>query len=245
MPTSPRRVDIVGRGRLGTALARAFTDAGLKVGGPHSRGYDGADAEIVVLCVPDREISAAAQAISPKPGLLVGHTSGATTLDALGPHEAFSLHPLMTIPRSGADFTGATAAVAGTTESALQVASELAEVIGMVAAAVDERERGTYHAAGCVASNYLMTVLDFADRLAAQVGITREQLAPIVRASVDNWVRDGGEIALTGPVLRGDEATLDRHRAAIADHLPADAELHEALIEATRELAARAHQRED
>lgn len=245
MPLSSRRIDIVGRGRLGTALARALADAGLQVGGPHGRGYDAAGAEVVLLCVPDREISAAAQAISPRTGLLVGHTSGATTLDSLAPHEAFSLHPLMTIPRSGADFTGATAAVAGTTDVARRTATELAESLAMVAVTIPEDERGTYHAAGCVASNYLVTVLDFADRLAAQVGIDREQLAPIVRASVDNWVRDGGAVALTGPVLRGDEATVDRHRAAIARHLPADNALHDALVAATRDLAARAHERED
>lgn len=245
MPTTSRRIDVVGRGRLGTALVQAFADAGHDVRGPHGRGYDAADAEVVVLCVPDREISVAAQAISPRPGLLVGHTSGATTLNSLVPHEGFSLHPLMTIPRTGSDFTGATAAVAGATDLARRTATELAESVAMVAVTIPEDERGTYHAAGCVASNYLMTVLDFADRLAAQVGVDRDQLAPIVRASVENWVRDGGAVALTGPVLRGDEATVDRHRAAIARHLPADSALHDALVAATRDLAARAHERED
>ena len=107
------RLAIVGQGRLGTALARALADSGLDVIGPLGRGTDGADAEAVLLCVPDAEIARAAALITP--GRLVGHCSGASTLGVLAPHEAFSLHPLMTVTRAGASFDGAGAAIAGTT----------------------------------------------------------------------------------------------------------------------------------
>jgi hypothetical protein len=63
--------------------------------------------------VPDAEIAAAARAVPPRHGLLVGHCSGATGLDVLAPHEGFSLHPLMTVPREGAVLAGAGCAVAG------------------------------------------------------------------------------------------------------------------------------------
>ena len=83
-------IAIVGGGRLGRALTGA-----LRATGPFGRGHDGAGADVVLLCVPDGEISAAAAAIAPGP--IVGHCSGATGLDVLAPHEAFSLHPLMTV----------------------------------------------------------------------------------------------------------------------------------------------------
>jgi predicted short-subunit dehydrogenase-like oxidoreductase (DUF2520 family) len=58
-----------------------------------------------------------------------------------------------------------------------------------------------------------------------------------VRAAVDNWARDGGAVALTGPVARGDEETIARQRRAVTDHSPRDVELFDALVAATRRLA--------
>ena len=91
-------IAIVGAGRLGTALAAALGAAGLDVRGPLGRGAAASGAGVVLLCVPDGEIERAAAAIELGP--LVGHCSGATGLAPLSPHEAFSLHPLMTVPAS-------------------------------------------------------------------------------------------------------------------------------------------------
>src|SRR6266496_229591 len=96
----------------------------LDAAGPYGRGFDGAGVDVVLLCVPDGEIAAAAAAVEIGP--LVGHCSGATGLDVLAPHEAFGLHPLMTVTEAGADFAGAGCAVAGTTARALGVARRLA-----------------------------------------------------------------------------------------------------------------------
>lgn len=125
-------IAIVGRGRMGTALAAALGAAGHPFTGPHGRGpLDATGAGIVLLAVPDTEIAAAAGAVEPRPGLLVGHLSGATALDVLAPHEAFGLHPLMTVTGPGTSFAGAGAAVAGTTERALEAARALAAALGM------------------------------------------------------------------------------------------------------------------
>src|SRR5919199_4398863 len=118
------RVAIVGRGRMGHALAAALAGAGCDVLGPLGRGADGEGADVVLLCVPDAQIAAAATLVVP--GRLVGHTSGATTLAPLAPHEAFSLHPLMTVTGAGARFDGAGCAVAGTTPRARETATGIA-----------------------------------------------------------------------------------------------------------------------
>jgi predicted short-subunit dehydrogenase-like oxidoreductase (DUF2520 family) len=228
------RLAIVGRGRVGTALAAAFGQAGYEVSGPLGRGTDGAGSDVVLLCVPDAEISRAAAHVAP--GRVVGHCSGATGLDALTPHEAFSLHPLMTVTAQGADFSGAGAAIAGTTPRALTVATELARALGMRPAPIAEADRPAYHAAASIASNFLITLEAAAERIGAEVGLEREQLVPLVRATVENWSRLGPERALTGPVARGDDATVARQREAVAEVAPDLLGLFDELVAATRAL---------
>ena len=112
------RVAVVGAGRLGTALAAALRAAGTHVEGPLGRHSRPSGADAVLLCVPDSEIPAAAGAVAGA-APLVGHTSGATPLDALDPSgaQAFGLHPLQTFAGGeGAErFRGAGCAVAGRT----------------------------------------------------------------------------------------------------------------------------------
>ena len=234
---------IVGRGRLGTALAAALRAAGHPVTGPLGRerhaALNDADAGVVLLCVPDGEIAAAAAAVPARPGLLVGHCSGATGLGVLAPHEALGLHPLMTVTERGASFAGAGAAVAGATERARATAHALARALGMRPFAVADEDRAAYHAAAAVASNFLLAVEDAAERLAATAGVPREALVPLVRATVDNWAAQGVRAALTGPIARGDETVVARHRAAVVERAPDLSALYDALAQATRDIAAR------
>lgn len=226
-------ISVIGRGRLGFALAAA-----LNAGPPLGRDSDGAGADIVLLCVPDAEIAAAAELVPQ--GRLVAHCSGATTLEPLAPHEAFSLHPLMTVASGGgghADFSGARCAVAGSTPRALAAAHDLAARLGMIAVEIDDADRAAYHAAASMASNFLVTLEGAAERLLATTGAQRDLLVPLVRATVENWAALGAERALTGPIARGDHATVERQRDAVADRAPELLELFDALADATRDMA--------
>jgi predicted short-subunit dehydrogenase-like oxidoreductase (DUF2520 family) len=231
-------IAIVGRGRMGPALARALSAAGRSVVGPLGRGAAPEGADVVLLCVPDGEIAAAARAIAPRDGLIVGHCSGATGLGVLAPHEALGLHPLMTVTPEGAAFAGAGCAVAGITGRALRTARALADALGMRPFEVADADRAAYHAAAAMASNFLTTIETAAERLAATAGVPREALVPLVRASVDNWAALGGERALTGQIARGDDATVARHREAIAQRAPDLLPLFDARAGATRALAS-------
>ncbi len=233
---SPDRVAVVGHGRLGTALASALAAAGTDVVGPLGRGADPRDAAVVLLCVPDAEIPAAAAAVTPGP--LVGHCSGATGLDALAPHEAFGLHPLMTVPVHGAVFAGASCAVAGTTDRALAAAHVLADRLEMRPFTIDDADRAAYHAAASIASNFLLAVEHAAERLATSAGADRSLLVPLVRATVENWAATGAHDALTGPIARGDTVTVARQREAVAERTPDLLPLFDALALATQDLAA-------
>jgi len=229
------RLALVGQGRLGTALERALKAEGIDVAGPFGRGADGADADAVLLCVPDGEVARAAGRISP--GRLVGHCSGASGLEVLAPHDAFSMHPLMTVTRAGANFNGAGAAIAGSTPAALRFAAELAARLGLRSVRVAEEDRALYHAAASIASNFLITVEAAAERLMGRVGVERDLLVPLVRASVENWAAAGAAQALTGPVARGDEATVQAQRTAIGEREPELLDLFDALVGATRRLS--------
>jgi predicted short-subunit dehydrogenase-like oxidoreductase (DUF2520 family) len=232
------RLAIIGPGRLGTGLAKALTTAGVQVCGPLRRGADAGDFDAVLLCVPDGEIAAAGTLIAP--GRFVGHCSGSTGLDVLAGHEAFSLHPLMTVTTAGAKFAGAGAAIAGSSPAALALARELAVRLGMNPVELRAADRAAYHAAASIASNFLVTIEAAAERLALSAGVDRRMLAPLVRASVENWAALGATGALTGPVARGDEATVALQRQAVAERAGDLLPLFDALVDATRKLAAKA-----
>jgi predicted short-subunit dehydrogenase-like oxidoreductase (DUF2520 family) len=251
-PTSQRAIAIVGDGRIGRALAAALRGAGLTVAGPLGRRYEAgaiAGVEAVLLCVPDREIPAAAASLAavvagegdPRRCPYVGHCSGACTLAALAPvppGRRFSLHPLMTFAAGSAPrLAGAAAAVAGDDAGALGLARELAGALGLHPVAIAEADRAAYHAAASLASNFLVALELAAERLGASAGLPRGALAPLVRETVENWARLGPG-ALTGPIARGDAETVARQRDAVARRAPELLELFDALAGATRELGA-------
>ena len=234
-------VTIVGAGRLGRALAGAFSDAGLTIEGPLGREamWDpSALPGVVLLCVPDDAIAAAAAAVPSGP--VLGHCSGATGLDVLGDRAGFSLHPLMTVTETApaSVFRGAAAAIDATDPRTRELARALAAAAGLSPVAVAADDRAAYHAAASIASNFLITLEAAAERLAETAGVQRAQLVPLVRAAVDNWAQLGAERALTGPVARGDTATVARQRTAVAERTPELLALFDALTDATRRLAA-------
>jgi predicted short-subunit dehydrogenase-like oxidoreductase (DUF2520 family) len=244
------RVAVVGAGRVGVPLAAGLRAAGLTVEGPLGRGEKPTACEAVVLCVPDAEISAAAGVISGA-APLVGHTSGATPLAALDPAnaEAFGLHPLQTFaPGSRPEaFSGAGAAVAGSTPRALDFAIFLAERLGMTPFEIDDEGRAAYHAAASIASNFLVTLQAAAETVAAGAGLepseARALLMPLVRRTLENVAELDPEAALTGPVARGDEATVAAQRAAVEEVAPHLLDLFDELVHHTRGLASEAVRR--
>lgn len=233
-------VTVVGAGRLGSAMARALGEAGLTVFGPLPRGERAPSADVVLLCVPDAEIVAAARAHAGA-GRHLGHTSGATSIEAVD----FGLHPLQTfVGGEGlAAFQGIGCAVAAHTPDALDTARQLAVALGAHPFTIEDSARAAYHAAASIASNYLVTLQDAAEEVATATGLTRSEaralLAPLVRSTVDNWAAMGPASALTGPIARGDAVTVAGQRAAIAQHAPDLLPLFDVLAERTRALAAR------
>ena len=247
---APSYLAIVGSGRAGTAIARAARASGIEVdvlGREDGPAIPGGERSAVLLCVPDEAIAAACRRITPfvAAGTSVGHVSGATPIAALeaaadAGQPTFSMHPMQTIPDAGADLAGAPCGVCGSSREALDLARDLATAIGMRPFDVADEHRAAYHAAASMASNFLVTLEESAAGLldAAGVAHARDVLAPLVLRTAANWAERGSE-ALTGPIARGDDATVARHLAALEADAPELLPLYEALAERTRALAAR------
>jgi len=225
-------VCIVGGGRVGTALAARLRERGLAVSLTGRELAVGA-ADLVLLCVPDAAIAAAAARVATGPW--IAHVSGATPLRALAPHERrFTLHPLQTVVRGRGpeQLDGAWAAVTAETDAARAAALELASLLGLAPFALADSERALYHAGAVVASSFLVALHAAAARLVGTAGAPAEALLPLMRRTMDNGFE------LTGPIQRGDRATVEAHLAALRARLPELEPAYRALADLTATLAA-------
>ena len=236
------RIQIVGAGGMGRAIDRALRAAGAAVLPIEGRGANGAGADLVLLAVPDAAIPDASACIEPGP--IVGHLSGITMLAAVAGHEACSLHPLLSVADESTRFDGAWAAFDGSTGRAAAAVLEVARLLGMRTFRVRDEDRAAYHASASIAANFLVVLEATAERVAATAGVPREALTPLVNGALANWERLGSA-ALTGPVVRGDTATIELQRNALIERDPVSVALYDAMVEASRVLiAARASEAE-
>jgi len=216
-----KSVNVIGRGRVGSALAARLEERGVEL---CANG-----AELTLLCVPDTAIRDVARGLSPGQGW-IAHVSGATPLSALDPHtRRFSVHPMQTFTRSRGpeQLDGAWAAVTAETDEARGQALELAHTLGLEPFELDDADRPLYHAGAAMASNFLVTLHDAAAGLLAAAGAPPEALEPLMRRTIDN------DFELTGPIERGDWATVEAHRKAIREARPDLEPLYDLLAEAT------------
>jgi predicted short-subunit dehydrogenase-like oxidoreductase (DUF2520 family) len=236
-------VCILGPGRLGRALHRRLNDCG------HDTvlGRDPALAggrDLVVVAVPDRAVAEVAAGLRDHPGRLA-HCSGVLGLEALGrAQRVFALHPLATVPEDAdpAAFDGAFAALTARDDADRRAGEQLAVALGLTPFALDDADRPLYHAAAALASNGLVTLLaaaaDLWDRAGLDPALAPRALGPLAARAVANATAAGPARAITGPVARGDAATVAGHRAAIAAAAPELGPLYREVARATVDLLA-------
>jgi predicted short-subunit dehydrogenase-like oxidoreductase (DUF2520 family) len=190
------------------------------------------DAEVIWFCVPDGAIAGAAKQFAKTTnwqGRIALHASGALTgeeLNALRKRGAAvaSLHPLMTfVARSQPALSGVTFAVEGDAR-AVRAAKGLVRGLGGELLPIGKSKKSAYHAWGAFTSPLLIALLVTAEVVARTAGISpreaRRRVLPILRQTLENYARLGPADAFSGPIVRGDEATLRRHLQAL-ESLPA------------------------
>src|SRR5437867_3064993 len=206
-------------------------------------------AGVVILAVRDDAIPPLADALARgggvRPEHVVLHLSGVQGQEALGslvPSRAAlgSLHPLQTIAdpeRAPERLKGAWAAVEGMPR-AVDAAERLARALGMRPFRLTGKTKAIYHAGAVFASNYFVVVEAVAQRLLRHAGLSEveawQALRPLVEGTLENLLHEQPKDALTGPVARGDDATIRRHLASLTKD---DALLYRALGRAALELA--------
>ncbi len=239
-PAPALDVIIVGPGRLGRTATRRLRERGHRVR-LVGRGEPIPAGPLTWLTVPDRAIPAAAAAVPP--GGVRLHASGACGLSVLGPGPGRgSLHPLMTFPGVEQaplhDGMVVPAAVAGD-PAGLAGATALAQALGFTPFPVPG-DRRAYHAAAVIAGNFATTLLGLASRVLASAGVPADEapalLAPLALQSLHNAVRVGPAAALTGPIVRGDDAVVADHIAVLAAQCPEVLPVYGPLAAATRAL---------
>lgn len=205
-------------------------------------------ADLVLLTITDGQIAPFSEQIATTPGngRMIVHLSGAQGRAVLAPlHQAGWLtgafHPLQTFADSHSPVLAGTAFAIEAEEPLATILQTLATALGGVPVRLAAQDRALYHAAATIASNYTVTLAAQAAELLAQVGLTDAQalaaLLPLLRGTIDNLARLGLPDALTGPIARGDSATITRHIIALDTYDPALAELYRTLGAATLPLA--------
>ena len=251
VPTRPLRIVIVGHGRAGRSLSEAARIAGHEVVAIVSRRHEvddaapvlghGAplpDADLVIVAVPDAAIAGVAESLSPPPGSVVAHLSGITPVAALGSWPQVStggMHPLATL--TGVLPAGALVGVGcgiGGDEQATETLGRFVESLGGWVFPLPDDERSLHHTAAAMAANHVTAVLG---AVAELTGDSFWRYEGLVAEAVASSFRVGPATALTGPVVRGATATVDLHRATVADVRPELLSLFDALVDATRRLA--------
>ena len=208
-----------------------------------------AQAGVLILAVRDDAISPLAEVLARAEAVradqVVLHLSGVLGQEALAPlvpsrAALGSLHPLQTISdpaTAPARLEGTWAAVEGMPR-AVQAAEGIAQELGMRPFRLSGKRKAIYHAGAVFASNYFVVVEAIAQRLLRHAGLSDtdawQALRPLVEGTFENLTRQEPKDALTGPVARGDEATIRRHLESLTRD---DALLYRALGRAALELA--------
>ena len=214
-------VYVIGAGRVGSAVKARLAERGIE---------ERPDADVILICVPDRAIADTVRGQTPDASQWVAHTSGATPLSALDPHtRRFGLHPLrsFTLARGPEQLDGTPAAVTAETDEARAVGFELARLLGLEPFALAEEDRALYHAGAAIASNYLVSLHRAAAEIFREMGAPEDGIRSLMQSVIDNGFE------LTGPIERGDWKTVDLHLDALRSRKPKLEPLYRTHAEAT------------
>jgi predicted short-subunit dehydrogenase-like oxidoreductase (DUF2520 family) len=225
---SLRRAKLLARQVGATAVAAA--DA--QIGG-----------DVVWFCVPDGQISRAARLAAGQgtwKGRVAVHSSGALTSDELSALRergaaVASVHPLMTfVQGSRPSLAGVPFAIEGDT-SAVRVVRSIVKDLRGHPFSIKKRDKAAYHAWGTFASPLLIALLATTEGVAIAAGVTRkaakQRMLPIIAQTVANYAALGAAGAFSGPIVRGDAETVNKH-LSVLQRTPLAREVYVALAKA-------------
>ncbi len=247
-------LDFVGAWSRTDAARRRFADQ-FGIAPPVSMA-DAIDAcDILIVSVPDEQLDSVLREVAERTSAtndpLVVVTSGSWSIDQGAPIVAAGgrvvrIHPLRAITDASAPdvLDGVVAAVTAATDPDRVTAHTLAATLGMEPFELADADAATWHAAGAIAAGGVTTLLAAARDLAFASGLAPDAalraLADLARGAIDDAVAQTPELSLTGPVVRGDAATVAAHVDALHRRRPDLLDTYRSLSRATAALAHRA-----
>lgn len=223
------QISIIGKGRVGTALFRAISNAGLS--NPEFLGKGErprAEAELIIICTPDDEIQRVVsflESYSSTTPKSVVHTSGTVPVEILNTlrNEAVTVgafHPNQAVSTKTQHFEGTVFDVCGDAV-AKQRLTFLATQLGANSIHVTEVQKRKLHLAATISSNYLVTLMHIAQEIAGDEAISsstiQQTLLPLMKSTLQNLEELPPEKALTGPISRRDTETIRTHLNQLTD----------------------------
>ena len=202
------------------------------------------EADTVLIATTDDVIEDVCRAIAASGAIRTGqkfiHLSGVGSLDLLAPAKkagayVASIHPI----QSFADVQGAIEHIPGSTfgitadEEITNWAVDVVLDLKGIPFFIPDSDKALYHAAACIASNYMTTLMHIVEEIYLELGLTREEAVrafwPLVRGTLKNIEARGTIQALTGPIARGDVGTIEKHLDAFRKKLPDFLQTYRAL----------------
>jgi predicted short-subunit dehydrogenase-like oxidoreductase (DUF2520 family) len=261
---------IIGAGMVGTAIGFLLKKAGCKIVAidksaaalRRAESYTGgkscrkpqevlADADCILITTPDDIILSVCKEIARSTlikGKYVFHLSGAGGLDLLETAKEAgaavgSIHPLQSfssIDNAIQNIPSSYFGITADTKTRKQ-AEAIVLALGGKPIYISDKQKPLYHAAACVASNYLVSLLNVVESIYQTVGINekdaKKAYLPLIYGSLKNIELSGSVSALTGPIARGDSGTIQKHVSALNANLPQYASLYSSLGLVTVKLA--------
>ena len=225
--------------RIGAIVTRSSASARAAVriigaGTPHSTlTRDALDADVIVMSVPDDALANVAHQLSRIGGArfrkkswekIILHTSGALDSRVLAPLARLgartgSMHPMQTFSgRSAPRLDGVIFSIEGA-PAARRAAQKIARSLGATPVIIKGDDKPAYHASGTVVAGHALALVESATQMLLKIGFTRrgasQALLPLIRQMLDNYERLGPRAAWTGPLSRGDYATIAKHVKAM------------------------------
>jgi predicted short-subunit dehydrogenase-like oxidoreductase (DUF2520 family) len=249
-------IAIFGAGRLGTALAKRLSEAGYTVKTLTRKSVRSTqlDAQVLWFCVPDAEIARVADSFSQFEWKrkVAFHSSGVLSSDALASLRdaggcVASVHPLITFVKGSVpDLTGVPFAIEGDA-AAVRVAKGIIRNLGGQAVTIEKQDKVAYHAFATMICPLLISLLAASEKAAGLAGMSaaesRRRMLPIIRQTLCNYEKFGSAAAFSGPIVRGDVATVRAHLKALSK-VPAAKNAYAALARAALELLPNRNRRQ-
>ncbi len=260
------RLAVIGCGRVGSNLALALHSVGRCVAVVVDENDQAAqacaaavgaqiagcaalpnDLTMIFIAVADDQIAAVSRCITVGPQTVVCHLSGALNSEVLKPAGLLtaSCHPVQTFSQpllNSQSFLNIWFALEGE-EAALQRLQPVLRDLKGQWFIISREKKSLYHLACTLASNYLVGIAYLAQQILHKADVdSMEPIAGIMTRTLENIVRQGPAEALTGPIVRGDVATVQKHLDAIKSQAPEILIIYQTL---GQQLISLARQRQD